>query len=624
MRDVFGRIRLMKARFFGLVLLLILFITIPFKILAASEFTTSYDVSYDVGIDGITEVTEKITLKNLTNTYFASSYTMAIGSTTLTDVAATDEGGDMGTKVENKDNQTIINVKFNQQITGVDKEQKFTLKYKSKDFASSIGKTWEVNLPRIHERSGEESFNVTLSVPFSFGDPTSISPKPKSESDRGGKLIFRFTRDQLLNSGVSVNFGTNQVFDFNLKYDLNNTSFLPVVSSIALPPDTNYQDVSIKSIDPSPLNITVDEDGNYLAWYQIPKRSKLQVKVQGLSKLYINPKQKGVQTLSKDQLSIWTKSDKFWEKDNPSIRLVLNEIFKDKQPKTTREKVKLIYQYVVVNLNYDSGRLSNLERMGAVTALSNPQNAVCMEFTDLFVALTRAEGIPARELDGYAYSQNKKLRPLSLNANLLHAWPEYFDEDRGWVMVDPTWENTSGGVDYFNKFDLNHLVLAIRGVSSQYPYTSDEALVSISSAEYKTILEPKMEILVNDNLWSGFLVAGEIKISNIGASVLPNSDLNIFASEMQILNLQKLSVPEIPPFGFSSYKINLRTPFLWQTRLGEVNVDYMGVRYTKQISIIPIFLFFPVQNVFLVVIVTFGFVYLLVLWLHYRRYQVSK
>lgn len=599
-----------------------IFIITP--IFAANEFVTSYDVSYEVGTDGITEVTEKTTLKNLTNTYYASSFTMTIGSTTLTDVTASDEGGNMETKIDNKDNQTIVNVKFNQQITGVDKKQNFTLKYKSKDFATAIGKTWEVNLPRIHEGSDIETFNVTLSVPSEFGDPSSISPKPKSESDRLGKLVFNFTKDQLANRGVSINFGTNQVFDFDLKYDLNNTSFLPVVTSIALPPDTNYQDVSIKNIDPTPLNVTVDEDGNYLAWYQIPKRTKLQVKVQGLSKLYINPKSNNFQSLSNEQFQAWTKSDKYWEKDNPSIKAVLSEIFKDKHPKTTQEKVQIIYQYVVNNLKYDASRLSNLERMGAVTALSNPQKAVCMEFTDLFIALVRGEGIPARELDGYAYSQNKKLRPLSLNFDLLHAWPEYFDKKRGWVMVDPTWENTSGGVDYFNKFDLNHLVLAIRGVSSVYPYASDVVVAEISPVEYQAVLKPKVEILVNDNLWAGFPVVAEIKIANIGSSILPNSDLNIFASEIQILNSQKISVPQIPPYGYSSYKINLRTPFLWKRIFGQINVDYMGQKYTKNISVIPVFLFIPVQNIFIVFIASLGLVYLVILGLHYRWKKMGK
>ena len=59
-----------------------------------------------------------------------------------------------------------------------------------------------------------------------------------------------------------------------------------------------------------------------------------------------------------------------------------------------------------------------------------------MEFTDLFVAIARAAGIPARESVGYAYTTNSRLRPLSLVTDVLHAWPEYYDADKKiWVHL---------------------------------------------------------------------------------------------------------------------------------------------------------------------------------------------
>lgn len=592
--------------------------------LAASEFSTSYDVNYDVRVDGVTEVTEKVSLKNLTNTYFASSFTMTIGSTTLTDVEATDVGSTLSSNVENQDNQTLVNVKLNQQITGIDKKQNFTLKYKSKDFAQSIGKTWEVNLPRIRAGSDIESFNVTLSVPLGFGEPTSITPKPASEADSNGKIFFHFNKEQLVNSGVSVNFGTNQVFDFNLKYQLDNTSFLPAVTSITLPADTNYQDISINSIEPNPLNVTMDEDGNYLAWFEIPKRTKQQIQVNGSAQLYINPKPGDFSRLTRDQQLIWTKSDRFWEKDDPNIKAVQNEIFKTGQAISTREKAQMIYRYVVNTLKYDSSRLSNLERMGAVTALSNREKAVCTEFTDLFIALARRVGIPARELDGYAYSQNKKLRPLSLSQNLLHAWPEYFDEKKGWVMVDPTWENTSGGVDYFNKFDLNHIVFSIRGVSSDHPSTTDNVTVTISSSEFKPVVKPEVGILMNDNLWAGFPATAEIKISNKGSSLLGISDLNVTTSKIQILNPKNLSVSAIPPKGYSTYKIDLKSPLIWQTADDQINVNYLGQKYVKEITIKPFFLYFPISYVATALTLILSLGYLLILGSHYYREKIFK
>ncbi|GAI19887.1 unnamed protein product, partial [marine sediment metagenome] len=68
--------------------------------------------------------------------------------------------------------------------------------------------------------------------------------------------------------------------------------------------------------------------------------------------------------------------------------------------------------------------------MGALKALNSKNPVVCMEFTDLFIALCRAAGIPVREVNGYAHTNNPKLRPLSLTLDVLHAWPEYYDENK--------------------------------------------------------------------------------------------------------------------------------------------------------------------------------------------------
>lgn len=607
----------MIKKFVLLLAFVFVIIILPKNVFAGNEFKSSYDVNYDVGVDGITQVTEKITLTNLTETYYASTFILTIGSTALTDVSASDGGGSMETKVDVKDNQTIINLKFNEQITGVDKKQNFILKYKSKDFAAAIGKIWEVNLPRIHEGTDVEFFNLNLSVPLSFGEPTSITPKPKSESDGLGKLIFNFTKEQLANSGVSVNFGSNQVFDFNLKYELNNTSFLPVVSSIALPMDTNYQDVSIASITPKPLNVTSDMDGNYLAWYQLPKRSSLQIFASGSAKLYINPKI-NTSKLSKTQISNWTKSDKFWEKDNPSIKAIISEIFKDKNPKTTKEKVQLLYQYAVATLKYNPNRSSDLTRLGALTSLSNPDKAQSQEFTDLFITLVRATGIPARELDGFAYSQNKKLRPM------IHAWPEYFDEQTGWVMVDPTWENTSGGVNYFNKLDLNHFVLNIRGISSTQPIPVSVVDVNVSADEFNPVFKPEVEIDVNNNLWAGLPGTVKVKILNNGTALIPANNLNISSGKINILDSKNIPISSIPPFGFTTFEVNFRTPFLMNSVSDEIVIDYMGQKFQKQVNINPLFLLALFPYLFVFIIILIFSIYLLVLGLHIRKKSSKK
>src|SRR3989338_2546165 len=112
-----------------LVVLLFLFFSFKLSIVLAAEeqpkdeasFATSYDVLYDVGGDGVTTVTEKITLRNLTSQYFANQFKMTIGATSIFDIKASDPGGLLEVSSEQKDTSTTINVKFNQQVAGLGK-----------------------------------------------------------------------------------------------------------------------------------------------------------------------------------------------------------------------------------------------------------------------------------------------------------------------------------------------------------------------------------------------------------------------------------------------------------------------------------------------------------------------
>jgi hypothetical protein len=48
---------------------------------------------------------------------------------------------------------------------------------------------------------------------------------------------------------------------------------------------------------------------------------------------------------------------------------------------------------------------------------------------------------------------------------------QYYDSNQNqWLAIDPTWGDTTGGIDYFNQMDLNHIVFAINGQSSVLPY----------------------------------------------------------------------------------------------------------------------------------------------------------
>lgn len=597
-----------------LVAILFLFLSLSFKLpvaFAASEFATSYDVSYVVGTDGITDVTEKITLKNLTPQYYASSFSLTIGSTQISNVTASDEGGIMEIDTKKEGTATTFTVKFNQQIAGKDKQVPFTFRFKSKDFASKQGAVWEVFTPKIAETENLENYNYSLSIPQTFGEVTAISPTPISTVQSNGYQIFKFSREALLQGGVSANFGTVQIYEFSLNYPLKNPNPVSILTNIPIPPDTAYQDIIYTSIDPLPVNVTVDTDGNYLAWYKLGKLEEINVKVNGLAKLYINSKIKNP-NLPAGLIDNYTKAQKFWEKEHASIKTKLSEILKG-SPKdlSNYEKAKSIHKAVVNSLQYDTERVknNNFERLGGVTALINPNSSICQEFTDLFIALVRAAGIPARELDGFAYSPNLELRPLSLSKDILHAWPEFWDDKKGWVMVDPTWENTTGGVDYFNKFDLNHFVFAIKGSSSTQPILgAKDVKVEFSEEDFK--LGPKLDVeIISPNLiLAGFPNKLKVIIKNSGSSLQQSSSVTASSGQIIIIGQNRETGP-IPAYGMAEFEYDLRTKNLLDDYKDVIEITVAGQKIKKEAEVKPFILFRSFPFILISLISLIGLLY---------------
>lgn len=589
----------MQVAVYSSVLFLLFTVTYPLStIYAAEEFTTSYDVIYDIDVSGITTVSEKISLKNLTEQYYANQFKLTIGATDITDIKASDGGGPLEVKSEKKDTSTSLSVNFNQQVTGLGKILQWSLQFKSKDFAEKVGKVWEVRAPRISSSTNLENYNLTISVPISFGEPTLISPTPKSKTVSSGKLFLTFDKSQLTDSGVSASFGTTQIFDFDLTYHLENTNLIPVLTNITLPPDTAYQDMLFQTINPRPINVTVDEDGNYLAWYRLNRGQKIDIKVLGSAKLYTNTKAKNP-SLNEELRSQYTASLKYWEKDHPLIIQKLEEVLGSSTTLNNREKVSKIYAYVVNSLKYNSSRITDdIDRLGAVTALNNPDQAVCMEFTDLFIALARAAGIPARELDGFAYTANPVLRPLTLSKDILHAWPEYWDEKLGWVMVDPTWENTTGGVDYFHKLDLNHFVFAIKGTSSTQPLSAgsykregqDSKDVKVTLSDKDFLGKAQLDVSVDSDIGiiSGLPGKLKVKISNTGNALYQSSKMVVTTEKLNILSGGEQTSGSIPPFGTATFEVNVRTNSLFDSYTDKISINLGGQKFVSEIDVKPL------------------------------------
>lgn len=555
------------------------FLVFATHVRATGEFQEDYDVEYDVSPAGITIVTQNIQLTNNVTNLYPQKYSITIDSEHINNIIAYDGGGIVTPEITQANHKTQIALPFNQQIIGVGKKLKFSLRYEDSDIARKNGTIWEVTVPGIKDDPNLTSYNVMLKVPPTFGPNAYLTPLPSAGD--------QWTKEQMLHGGISAAYGISQSYDLNLSYFLQNTNLTTKTMELSLPPNTAYQSVFIRSLDPPPTTVLQDADGNWLAQYAVGAASHLEVHANLSLKIQLHPPEGYVDT--EPDKKVYTRPEKYWESDNPKIKAIAQTV------RSPRD----IYNYVVSTLTYDYKRVSNSPiRKGALQALETPTNSICTEFTDLFVATARASGIPAREVIGYAYTTNSRLRPLSLVSDVLHAWPEYYDETQHvWVPVDPTWANTTGGVNYFDKLDFNHITFALQGKQSDYPYpagfykkngnSSKDVDVQFSKRDFQlpdaritsTFTFPKSVI-------SGFSAHGSVVLMNSYGVAATQTLVNIQSTPFDVGIVQ--SYATIPPFARIEIPISIPLPGYFINGTGRITASINGESATYTFAILPL------------------------------------
>lgn len=548
----------------------LLFCVLP-KPVHASNFTTDYHVIYSIDNQGVAHAQVNGSLTNTTSQYYATSYKIQLGFDTITNVKAQDKEGQITPVVIKNKEGYVIALNFNHQAVGLGSKQDFSITFDTPTLAHHYGQVWEIDVPGISNPEDFTTFTVELQTPSSFGKPAYIKPQQANNS-------LTFDKKTLGKSGISLAFGNEQVYQYQLLYHLHNANLFPISTQIALPPSTNYQDVTINNIDPPPSNVVEDKDGNWLAQYHLASAQNMLVTVKGDAIIHLQP---SFAFVAPTDLNDFIKPQQYWESTNPTITQIANQL----------QTPQAIYTYVSNKLHYDFSRVTNDKpRLGALGALQNPNSAVCREFTDLFIALARAAHIPAREVDGFAYTDNPNQRPLSQEKDILHVWPEYYDSQRQtWIMVDPTWGSTTGGVDYFNTLDLDHFAFVIKGESSTMPIPAggykgaNDPISKDVQITFGTDTTPEKPVIalqskLPDIAIAGFPIQGSIEVKNSGSAYIPGQIMYL-ASDTFIPHIQTLQIGGIPPFGtltvpvtFSQTNILSNTTGIYTVRVADTTI----------------------------------------------------
>jgi transglutaminase-like putative cysteine protease len=558
------------------------------------QFLLDLNFNYSVNKEGEVIVDKKIGIINLENELSVTSFTQNLEEYNYYDLKAKDSQGFVEYKEIDEENTKRIVIPLRGTKIGKNQVNNLEISYKSKDLIKKIGSIYFFNLPKI-PKNNVKNLSISISVPKDYGKLIFISPTNFSLEERENENIYRFKDNASLDQAISASFGEYQVINFNIKYELENTSNWFANKEIALIPDVlKYQEIAYKELSPKPTEITIDEDGNYLAKYRLNPKSKLDIMFKGSVRIYGNQidinKGGEFSEIPEEIIKKYTESQKYWETKSSEI-VDISATLKDEKLSVTKNAQK-IYKFLTENYdyNFEITKENQVERHGALKAVRREVQLGCMEFTDSFIAIARSMGIPSREINGYAFSDDPTKKPINIDLNSLdklHSWAEFYDPNLGWVQIDPTWGATSE-IDYFSKLDLNHITFVKKGIDSEYPIPAgmyklnqENKQIEVDFPINTTILDFEKKFTASNNFSFNVLnlISNQepIKIVNNGYSTifLKNNERVLPFSE-SIVYMNKKEERVFYDFNFSEYELYIKNSVFYYVLI-IIYISFVGL-----------------------------------------------
>ncbi len=426
---------------------------------------------------------------------------------TIESIVLTDKSGNpVAFKVEPTDNSNeILKIIIPQTITSQTSET-FNLQYNSYGLMQTAGAVKDVYIPGFPEGYLEDSsttqkiVKTVLNIPKSLGSINFTQPKNTYEEL---DTFYKFDISQESFSGKStwVQIGTKQYFKFKIEKNLPSTSsFFAAINSSVLPVprDTQTggitQKVYFTNISPAPFKVFTDKDNNLMFEYRYSASANQKILIEGYavleSDLTFDIKNSGDIDIIPSQMSDYLQPAIYWESDNLEL-LKQAELLKANKTNIF-EIVQSTYDFVIKKIDYSFVKKFGLnERQGALATLKGSA-AVCMEYSDLFIALLRAQGIPARAAFGFGYGSLDFI--VNETNDINHQWAEvYYPAQNRWVSIDTTWG------DFGNEIlggDLNHFLTHVASLDPNTPSTSQLSYVG----ELQGQIDRRMDISIIGSL----------------------------------------------------------------------------------------------------------------------------
>lgn len=119
---------------------------------------------------------------------------------------------------------------------------------------------------------------------------------------------------------------------------------------------------------------------------------------------------------------------------NPEMKIIKKASELTKDLKTDKQKITAIYNFVIDTFSYDYDKIKNIELtyVPDIEKIYDEKKGICYDYSAVFAAMLRSQGIPAKLIKGYTDL-----------ANGYHAWNEvYLADENRWIVIDTTYDSS--------------------------------------------------------------------------------------------------------------------------------------------------------------------------------------
>ena len=205
-------------------------------------------------------------------------------------------------------------------------------------------------------------------------------------------------------------------------------------------------------VSPKDYQVVVDEYGNHYAEFDFsgqPAGTTQTVKID--YRVAVNELAYDLSGCQGELPQDFIQPELHIESANPQIVALASDLSGGKG--TVCQQARAFYEYIGNELVYTY----NGQNWGAQAALG-PMGADCTEYTALLMALSRAQGIPARYFEGLLVLD----KGTDALAKTEHAWPDVYMPAAGWVGLDPTLGRSPVNREtYFAHYTPDHIIVTM-------------------------------------------------------------------------------------------------------------------------------------------------------------------